>query len=122
MKRKTIKEFRNNFSSLWKAKEDIEIYFTDIKTGEVKTVGVFIPNEVNKVLPSNKASSTIKNEVAPAMESQKEIKEIEKEVKSEVLPSTEESSTIKKEERKYETCKKEGCFNLAIRNGYCSIH
>ena len=119
MIRKTIKEFRNDFSRLWKAKEEIEIYFTDIKTGEQKTIGVFIPNEVNEVLPSIKAGATIKNEVAPAIESQKEIKEIGKEEKNIVLPSKEESSTIKKE---YITCKKEGCFNLAIRNGFCSIH
>lgn len=98
----SIKEFRNNFTRLYKAKEAIEVTYTDIKTGEIKTVGIFTPKETKDVLPLYKAGATIKNKVRPLQEEQRE------------------DFTFSNDEAK--TCKKEGCSSIAIKNGYCYTH
>ena len=118
MQRKTVKEFRNDFTRLYKAKEPIEIYFTNRETGEVLPVGIFTPNMDFEVLPNKKASAPKEKAVLPAKESQ-EIKEESKEdEKIVVLPSLGESAPVKE----YETCKEKDCHAIAINNGKCFIH
>ena len=99
MKKITIREFIKNIVNIDKETEILEITRENHKTRESKTIGYFTPISVNGV--SSEENNCLHQPVIVNNDTEEKKEEIKKE---------------------YITCKKEGCFNLAIRNGFCSIH